>query len=62
MKGWRTIAINVLSLAGLLFASDPIYQFISPEHAAEVLAVANVLLRCISTTPVGSAAPRDIQP
>ena len=53
MKGWRTLAINVLSLAGVVFASDEIFRWVSPERAIEILGVVNILMRFVSTTPVG---------
>ena len=62
MKGWRTIAINVLSLAGVVFASDEIFRFVSPERALEILGVINILMRLMSTTPVGVAPTTTSQP
>jgi len=63
VKGWRTIAINVLSLAGVVFASDEIFRLVPPERALEILGVVNILMRFVSTTPVGvQSIPKETQP
>jgi hypothetical protein len=62
MKGWRTIVINVLSLAGVVFASEDIFRFIPPERAIEILGVVNILMRFVSTTPVGVHHTQEVKP
>lgn len=59
LKGWRTIAFNVLSILAVvvayLDASD--LKTILPDHwgayAALGIGVANVILRTVTTTTVG---------
>lgn len=56
MKGWRTILVNVGAAAGLAVAQYVVgadLSGINPTVATVVLAVANIALRLITTTPVG---------
>lgn len=62
MKGWRTIALNVAVAAAMVFdylaASAGLIGGVldNPKHAAAVVLavnVANILLRLITTGPVG---------
>lgn len=46
----KTIIVNVLALAALVFGSSEIAAFISPAHAAEVLTVVNLILRVLTST------------
>lgn len=56
MKGWRTLAFNVLAAAlGVLQATD-FTPLLPPEYlwlTGIIVAVVNIGLRAITTTPVG---------
>jgi hypothetical protein len=56
MKGWKTLLMNGVSIAILLFTWEGIGELIDPRYAALGLAVANAILRFFTTTPVGSAS------
>lgn len=56
LKGWRTIAFNVLSGAVLLLAMPEFIAVLPPEWvpwAALGNVLGNVALRYITTTPIG---------
>lgn len=55
LKGKKTIIVNVLSFATLLFGWDQIGQFVSPKVVAEAITVINLILRFVTTTPVFDA-------
>ena len=57
-KGWRTLTVNILSVAISVAEIQEWTDIIAPEHQAYFslgLAVANIALRYITTTPVGRA-------
>lgn len=58
MKGYRTLAVNALSLVIILCGWDQITQYVSPEILAAILAIANALLRLITSTPVGQGVAK----
>lgn len=53
MKGWRTIAL--FGLQGLLYlaAWEPLTAIVNPQWIATGSALLAILLRIITTTPVG---------
>ena len=57
MTGWRTIAFNVVSLIVLLLnnyvAAAP---WIPPAFAEYGLIIGNIVLRYLTTTPIGEPA------
>ena len=57
MKGWRTILFNVLS--GLLFflAWEPLTQWVEPQFIALAVGGINLVLRFVTTGPVGEKRP-----
>ena len=53
-KGWRTIVVNVLTGLTLLLGWDFIAQLVDPKIIAEAIVVINLILRWLTTTPVGN--------
>lgn len=56
MKGWKTIAFNVLTGALLLLENMGVGLGLSNEILAAVLTVGNLILRFLTTTPVGQSS------
>jgi len=60
MKGYRTLLLNggLAAAAGFLqfIVGVDLSEYVSPTWATIILAVANFLLRFITTTPVGLKA------
>lgn len=66
MKGWRTLAFNVLSLVGIILAGS--IEYLAGENtwaqplgewsgaALAVVNIANIALRAITTTPIGKCS------
>lgn len=58
LKGWKTIVVNVLSAVASVLEMTGVTDML-PEayhiHYVVALSVVNVLLRLITTTPVGRA-------
>lgn len=50
MKGWKTIVFNLVTLA---LASPDVLALIPPEAALYVSVIGNLILRAVTTTPVG---------
>ena len=55
MKGWRTIAFNVVSGLIALAQTATGKNVIPEEYLALAVVVGNVVLRILTTTPVGQA-------
>lgn len=53
MKGWRTIATNLAVLAVAAVSHFTELPEVSPAVVATIVALINVLLRFVTTTPVG---------
>ena len=53
-KGWRTIIVNVLTGLTLLLGWDFFATIVDPKIIAEAIVVINLILRWITTTPVGN--------
>ena len=53
-KGWRTIAFNVLTGLTVFLGWDFIAQLVDPKIIAEAIVVINLILRWLTTTPVGN--------
>jgi hypothetical protein len=53
MKGWKTIAINVLTLIVTVAAWPQVIALVDPQYLMAVMALANMGLRYITTTPIG---------
>ena len=51
MKGWRTIALN--SAVALLEVFNAVPEFANNKYGALGLALANIVLRGLTTTPIG---------
>lgn len=58
MKGYRTLIVNALSLLIIILGWDQLTQYVSPEVIAAGLAIANALLRLITSTPVGQGVAK----
>ena len=54
MKGWRTIAFNVLSLAAAALAFPELAGVVPPQYLLIAVPVVNIALRLITTGPVGT--------
>lgn len=52
MKGWRTITVNVLTLATTFFAWPELSTTVDPQYIVMGQAVVNILLRFVTSTPV----------
>lgn len=52
MKGWRTIAVNVLTLATAFFAWPELTSMVDAKYIVMGQAVINLLLRWVTTGPV----------
>lgn len=50
MKGWKTVAFNVAMLA---LASPDVLHLIPPHAAVYISVFGNIVLRAITTTPIG---------
>lgn len=57
MKGWRTIAINVLTFLVAMFGWEDLTKFLDPQQIVLGAAVVNMALRWVTTTAVGQAPP-----
>lgn len=65
LKGWRTVALNVVASvplvleAAVVIASVPEFSGVLPDHwlpwYALGLALGNLALRSVTTTPVGKS-------
>ncbi len=55
MKGWRTIVVNVLLGILYLAAWQPITQWVDPQYLVLATGAINMILRFITTSPVGKA-------
>lgn len=55
-KGWRTIAINVLTFIGAVVAWEDITKYLDPQHVVILAALVNMGLRWVTTTAVGQAS------
>lgn len=54
MKGWRTVAFNVLSFLLVVLGWDQLTQWVSGEVIAEAVALVNFLLRFVTDTTIFS--------
>ncbi len=54
-KGWRTIGANLTAGLAFFHTWDQLTQWVSPQMIAEGVVFVNLLLRLITTTPVGGA-------
>jgi hypothetical protein len=53
-KGWRTVLFNIaLAAAG----SPEVLALLTPEQALYVGLIGNVLLRSVTSTPIGQSEP-----
>ena len=57
MKGWKTIIFNVLSGATVLLGGEQVVSVLGPQWTAFIIAAVNIVLRYLTTTPVGSSEP-----
>jgi hypothetical protein len=57
LKGYRTIIVMGASLLGYLLAWPELTQYVSPKVIASITAVVAIVLRIVTTTPVGGAKP-----
>jgi hypothetical protein len=55
LKGWRTIGVNVLMGLSFLLGWEQLTEWIKPEIIATILAIVNIALRYITTTPIGKS-------
>ena len=62
LKGYKTLLLNggIAAAAGFLqfVVGVDLKEYLNPTLAVVVLAVANFLLRLVTTTPVGVSAPK----
>ena len=59
MKGWRTVAVNVLTFGAALFTWEDMSKFVDPQVIVMVQAGINFALRFVTTTAVGK--PKEVQ-
>jgi len=52
MKGWKTVAFNVVSGLIFLLGWGPLTQWIDPQYIALGVIVGNFVLRFFTDTPV----------
>ena len=57
LKGWRTILANTGAIAAAVFTALHYPAETSAAYTAIAVAVANVILRMITDTPVGAPVP-----
>jgi len=62
MKGWRTIAFNVGSALIFLLGWEPLTQWLEPKTIVLLVGGMNLLLRFVTTGPVGEKKPDWIRP
>ena len=58
MKGWRTLAFNILAAIFALLETSDLTNLVPDQYLPGVIigiSVINVVLRVITTTPVGKA-------
>lgn len=53
MKGWKTIAFNVVTGLIFLLGWQPLTQWVDPQYIALAMGGLNLILRFVTTTPVG---------
>jgi hypothetical protein len=53
----KTVWFNVLSLLAIVFASEPMQQFVAAETLLMLQAAVNLILRFVTTQAVTSKAP-----
>ena len=56
-KGWRTVAVNLLTIGGALLAGPEMAQHVPPQYVIVAVGAINIVLRWLTTTPVGEAEP-----
>lgn len=61
-KGWRTIAANVITFLVTLAGWEELSKFVDPQHIVQAQAVLNILLRLLTTTPVGKVDRESVAP
>lgn len=59
MKGWRTIAFNVLTGMASIFGGSEILKYVDAQTALLIVAGANIALRFITTSAVGAGTNID---
>lgn len=57
MKGWRTLAANAGAITGALLVLLSVRGHDAEAITGGVVALANIILRMYTSTPVGEAAP-----
>ena len=57
MKGWRTIVFNVISVVILVANNAATVPYIPHQILETVIVVGNLILRFVTTTPVGQSTP-----
>ena len=55
LKGWKTVLFNFGMLA---VASPELLALIPPKYAVYASVIGNLILRAITTTPIGRAEPK----
>lgn len=58
LKGWRTISANVLTIAISVLEVSSVTDYLENDQALYFvagLAIANIVLRLLTSTPVGQA-------
>lgn len=57
LKGWRTVLFNAVTggvVVGLTYAAHvPWIQYVDPIHAIVIITLVNIVLRLMTSTPVG---------
>ena len=54
-KGWRTVAVNILTIGGALLAGPTLAEYIAPQYVVAGVAAINIVLRWLTTTSVGES-------
>jgi len=55
MKGWKTIAVAVLSFAIYTLAWPGLVELVDPQLIAQIAAVLMLVMRFLTATPIGKA-------
>ena len=53
LKGWRTVAVNVVMILTAMFAMPEITTIVPAQYVVVIVSGLNIGLRLITSTPVG---------
>jgi hypothetical protein len=58
LKGWKTVAFNVATMAAALLAWPGLADIVAPQWIVVATGAANLVLRYLTTTPIGASAAK----